>query len=594
MKDVFTGSWTMVSTAWRISRIKMVLSVVLTMAGAAAAPLVAAALGMMTNDVINGHRTDAILAGVLVPVLAMTALTFAHFAHIAYFELSELAELDFDEELLALSNGSKGIEHHERAEFADMLTVLQQESRRFRMSLEALLNGLGLGLAMILTAILLARESPLLLLLPIAAVPPLVAGRAAEKILNKAKTDTAEETRLALNLFHLSTSAEAAAELRVFRLQEEMKDRHSRLWATATGRLWRAHLKATWVRGAGQVIFALAYVGAVLLVIRDAIVGQRGVGDVVLVVALAAQVNQQVTTAVALLQDLQRMASTYRRLTEIREVVAVADTVPLDETTPDRLWEGITLDGVAFTYPGTDVPVLRDVNLTLPAGSTVAIVGENGAGKTTLVKLLCGFYRPSAGRIMIDRADLRAIPVDDWRRRIAAGFQDFVRYEFLARETVGVGDLPRIGDAPAVDTALDRADASGVAEHLADGLDTQLGKSFADGAELSGGQWQKLALGRAMMRDAPLLLILDEPTSALDPEAEHALFERYAEQAKRVGRETGAITLFVSHRFSTVRMADLIIVVQDGKVVEAGDHETLVGNEGLYSELFAIQAAAYR
>jgi ATP-binding cassette, subfamily B, bacterial len=594
VRDVWRGSWAMIGTAWRISRIKIVLSVVLTMAGAAAAPLVAAALGWMTDDVVAGNRSDAIMAGILVPVLAMVALTFQHFAHIAYFELSELAELDFDEELLALSNGSKGIAHHEQAEFSDMLTVLQQESRRFRMSLEALLNGMGLGLAMILTAILLARESPLLLLLPIAAVPPLVAGRAAEKILNRAKTESAEQTRLALNLFHLSTSAEAAAELRVFRLQNEMTRRHTELWNTATARLWRAHVAATWIRGAGQVIFALAYVGAVLLVIRDAIVGQRGVGDVVLVVALAAQVNQQVTTAVALLQDLQRMASTYRRLSEIRAVVAVIDTIPVDQATPDRLWEGITLDAVAFTYPGTETPVLRDVNLTLPAGSTVAIVGENGAGKSTLVKLLCGFYQPSAGRILVDGADLRAIPVDGWRGRIAAGFQDFIQYEFLARETVGLGDLPRIDDEPAVNTALDRANAAGVADHLAEGMDTQLGKSFADGVELSGGQWQKLALGRAMMRDEPLLLVLDEPTSALDPEAEHALFERYAAQAKRVGRETGAITLFVSHRFSTVRMADLIIVVQDGRVVEAGDHAALVGGSGLYSELFAIQAAAYR
>ncbi|WP_037914139.1 ABC transporter ATP-binding protein [Actinacidiphila yeochonensis] len=594
MKDVLTGAWTMLATSWRINRGKTALSVVLMVTGAVAAPLLAAALGWMTDEVVGGHRSDAVLAGVVAALLAMASLTLAHFAHVAYFELSELAELDFDEELIELSNGSAGIEHHERAEFADTLTVLQQEGRRFQMNLEALLNGLGLGLAMVLTAVLLARQSPLLLLLPVAALPPLLAGRAAERISDRAQTASAEQTRLALNLFHLSTSASAAAEMRVFRLQEEMRRRHAVHWASATRTLWRAQVTATWVRAAGQVVFALAYVGAVLLVIRDAITGHRAVGDVVLVVALAAQVNQQVTTAVTLLQNLQRMASAYRRLAGVRAVLKASEQKTADQPPPDLLRQGITLDGVDFIYPGNDAPALRDVRLTLPAGGTVAVVGENGAGKSTLVKLLCGFYQPSAGRILVDGTDLSAIPVDGWRQRIAAGFQDFVQYEFQAREAVGVGDLPRVSSEPAVRTALDRAHAASVLEHLADGLDTQLGKSFTDGAELSGGQWQKFALGRAMMRDAPLLLVLDEPTSALDPEAEHALFERYTEQAGRVGRETGAITLFVSHRFSTVRMADLIIVVQGGRVVEAGSHAELVGGSGLYAELFAIQAEAYR
>jgi ATP-binding cassette subfamily B protein len=288
------------------------------------------------------------------------------------------------------------------------------------------------------------------------------------------------------------------------------------------------------------------------------------------------------------------MASTYRRLDDLRDAVSASEeTGPIDASPPTHLRSGITLERVGFAYPGTAATVLRDVTLTLPAGSTVAIVGENGAGKTTLVKLLCDFYRPSAGRILVDGVDLRRIPVADWRARIAVGFQDFVRFEFVTRSVVGLGDLPAISSDAAVLGALDRAHAADVLTHLGDGLATALGKSYADGAELSGGQWQKLALGRAMMRETPLLLVLDEPTSALDPEAEHALFERYAEQAKRVGRATGAITLLVSHRFSTVRMAELIIVVAGGRVVELGSHATLAAAGGLYAELFAIQAKAY-
>ena len=210
--------------------------------------------------------------------------------------------------------------------------------------------------------------------------------------------------------------------------------------------------------------------------------------------------------------------------------------------------------------------MLAGVDLHLPPGSTVAIVGENGAGKTTLVKLLCRFYEPTGGSIELDGVDLRRFPLGDWRERIATGFQDFVRFEFLAREAVGVGDLPQIESTPTVTAALVRARGEDVLARLEEGLETQLGKSYTDGAELSGGQWQKLALGRAMMRETPLLLVLDEPTSALDAQAEHLLFEQYAAGARRVAADTGAITILVSHRFSTVRMADLILVVADGKI----------------------------
>ncbi len=594
MKDLLTGSWQMLATAWRMDRRKTVISVVLMMAGAAAAPLLAAALGRMTDEIVAGHAAGAALAGVGVAALAIATLTFSHFAHIAYFELSDMAELDFDEQLIMVSNGSPRIEHQEQPEHADALTVLQQETRRFEVGLEALLSSMGLGLAMALTAILLALQNPLLLLLPLAAVPPLLTGRWAERVLDRAKTATAEPTRVALNLFRLSTDARFAGELRVFRLQDELRRRHEQLWAAATRGLWRAHLVAAWIRATGQVIFALGYVVAVIIVVRDAIAAQRSVGDIVLVIALAAQVNQQVTTAVTLLRDLQRMASTYRRLARIRAAVTEAGEPDAVASPPERLRTGIEMSGVGFAYPGTAAPVLRDVDLRLPAGATVAIVGENGAGKTTLVKLLCGFYQPSEGQILIDGTDLSRMPVEDWRQRIAAGFQDFVRYEFLVRQTVGVGDLPQAFADPAVCGALQRAQAADILDQVEDGLDTQLGKNYADGVELSGGQWQKLALGRAMMRDAPLLLVLDEPTSALDPEAEHALFQQYARQARRVGLQTGAITLLVSHRFSTVRMADLIIVMRDGRIAEIGDHATLAASDGLYSELYELQAEAYR
>jgi ATP-binding cassette subfamily B protein len=259
------------------------------------------------------------------------------------------------------------------------------------------------------------------------------------------------------------------------------------------------------------------------------------------------------------------------------------------------LRSGIRFDHVSFAYPGTSRVVLENVSLTLPAGAVVAIVGENGAGKTTLVKLLAKMYEPSSGSIFFDDTPLARVPASEWRARLSGAFQDFFRFEFRAGHTVGLGDVPRLDDEPAVLEAVDRAGAGDVIARLTLGLATQLGPTWPSGVELSFGQWQKLALARGFMRDEPLLLILDEPTAALDAETEHALFERYAAAARGTGeRDTGRITVLVSHRFSTVRMADLIVVLDGAHLVEFGTHDQLMAKNGQYSELYKIQAAAYR
>jgi ATP-binding cassette subfamily B protein len=281
-----------------------------------------------------------------------------------------------------------------------------------------------------------------------------------------------------------------------------------------------------------------------------------------------------------------------RRLAWLEDYAASV-AAAADQPVPARVRGGIRLDRVSFAYPGTTRLVLDDVSLTLPAGSVVAIVGENGAGKTTLVKLLAKMYEPSSGAIYVDDTPLGRVRADEWRARLAGAFQDFFRFELRARHTIGLGDLPRMDDDTAVLRAVDRGGAGDVITHLPSGLDTQLGQTWPGGVELSFGQWQKLALARGFMRDHPLLLVLDEPTAALDAETEHALFERYA-AAARGDAGDGRITLLVSHRFSTVRMAGLIVVLDGARLVETGTHEELMARGGQYSQLYAIQAAAYR
>jgi ATP-binding cassette subfamily B protein len=593
MREALRSAAWLLRISWRQHRGKTGASLILIMLGALAAPLMALALKWLTNAAVAGDATTAALAGLAVAACIIGVLTLGHFAHIAYFELSEINTLDTERRLIGLANGSAGIEHQERAEFADRIAILEQELQQIQNGFFAVLSLSSLAIAIALTGVLLALANPALLLLPLVAFPPLFTGRRAQLILDRAREETAADTRLAMHFFRLATSAGPAKELRVFRLQDEVRRRHRELWERTTRGLWRAQLEAMALRAAGQLVFAAGYVAGVLLVVNDAIAGQRSVGDVVLAITLAAQVNQQVAAAVQLLHDLQRIARAHARFEWLEKYLADREPRSPEQPVPDRLRTGIRFEGLTFRYPGTDRTVLQDVDLVFPAGSTVAIVGENGAGKSTLVKLLCRFYEPTSGRIWIDGVGLDRVPLEGWRKRIASGFQDFARFEFVARRTVGVGDLPLVDEEPAVMAALDRARAGDVVGRLEQGLATQLGKSYTDGTELSGGQWQKLALGRAMMRELPLLLVLDEPTSALDAEAEHQLFERYAEGARRVGRATGGITILVSHRFSTVRMADLIVVVADGRVVEAGPHAKLMRNKGLYAELYALQARAY-
>jgi ATP-binding cassette subfamily B protein len=275
----------------------------------------------------------------------------------------------------------------------------------------------------------------------------------------------------------------------------------------------------------------------------------------------------------------------------LRDYAATARTTGR-RTPPASLRTGITLDRVGFTYPGTERPALDDISCHLPAGTVVAVVGEYGSGKTTLVKLLTKLYPPHQGRIEVDGHDLADLATTGWQARTSAAFQDFGRFHIHLGETVGIGDLTHLHDTGRITDAIHAADAQPLVDRLPDGLDTQLGRQF-DGVELSEGQWQRTALARASMRTDPLLFVLDEPTASLDAPSEHHIFQRYLLRARELATRTGAITVIVSHRFSTVTGADHILVLHQGRLVERGTHHELLAADGRYANLYNLQATAY-
>lgn len=270
---------------------------------------------------------------------------------------------------------------------------------------------------------------------------------------------------------------------------------------------------------------------------------------------------------------------------EAKKPGAAAEADAVADAVTER---GIRFEGVTFRYPGQTRDAISKLDLFVPRGQSVALVGHNGAGKTTLIKLLTRLYSPTEGRVLLDGKDLRDWDLDALRRRIGVVFQDFNRYQLSARENVGFGSKEHLGDADRLERAIERGGATEVISSLSGGLDTQLGRWFKDGTELSGGQWQKLALARAFMREEADVLVLDEPTAALDADAEHAVFQRFRLLAE------GRTTFVVSHRFPTVRMADRILVLDDGRVIEEGTHEELVAKGGTYARMFALQADGYR
>ncbi|MGW0909650.1 ATP-binding cassette domain-containing protein [Streptomyces sp. NPDC002853] len=601
-RGVFDALRTLVVESFRESWKLAVLGLLLVPAAAGLAALQALWLRSMAEGAQQGLLASTVSAALLL-VVSLGVWEAVELAAIgARIGLSERVGFAFDRLLARLAAGIPGLRHQESPAFQNRLHLLRDRTLAMGALLNWVLNLLEQLGGFLVTAALLATVHPALLVLPLVGALALRLQIAARGVIARAQEATAADYRLAARLARLATSPDAGKELRVFDAGHELWCRVGELRGRADGVTSRAQWRFAAIGCVAGLLNTLGLIGAVAFVVHLAVTGRTGLGAVLLAVVLAGRFTghvgglvQATGAVVELLQSAERLRwlRRYAEQTSPAPVATDADRTPV----PPRLRHDIAVEGLSFRYPGTAMTALHDVELRLPAGGVVALVGENGSGKSTLVKLLCRMYEPTLGRITVDGIPLDALAPERWRERTGAAFEDFVRYEFALRETVGIGDLPRVADLRAIGDAVDRAGAADLPGTLPDGFGTQLGSRWERGVDLSTGQWQKLALARALMRPEPLLRILDEPTASLDAETEHVIFERYIEAARRPRADGGppdTVTLLVTHRFSTVRGADLIVVLDQGRVAETGSHDELLSRGGLYAQMYDLQARAYR
>ncbi len=497
-----------------------------------------------------------------------------------------------DRRTMAAGGAIPDLDHFERKEFHDEIAFLQGEIGHRP---AVLIHYLPLMGGYLLTAIglaaLLAHVSPLLpIVLVVCTVPQVVVQDRLEELGYEKITSRSEAARMMAYCANVITTASAAKELLVFGIGPWFLERWRQLSAAALAET--AHLRRVRLVAAVGVVSGYGVGLAFIYAGVAAGLGSRRltVGDFALYLSAATALQQALAGlsggATSTRIALRLMARWFAFLHETHPSIALA-APGTGLLPPRRFRQGLELRGVSFTYSGAMEPTLRGITCTLGAGETVALVGENGAGKTTLVKLLTRLYDPTSGAILLDGVPLADYDLAALRQRSTVLFQDFAHFALSAQHNIGVGDADAADDHDRVLTAAARSGADAVLSKLPNGVDTPLTRAFTGGVDLSGGEWQKIAMARAAMRDAALV-ILDEPTAALDAQAEYELFARFRELA------ADRTVLLISHRFSAVRMADRILVLEGGRIIEDGSHEDLLALGGRYAALFEMQAGRYR
>ncbi len=596
-----------ISSMWRLCKIgyqheRWLLIASLGLALLAAVPdaLFAVWLALLGKGAIDGDRTLLMVAAIGLGASATATWFLQIVTTRVQRRFRDRITIALESHVARLQASISTIAHQERPEYLDRLTVLRDEVFVLDHMYLSLFGIAGWILRLGITVALLIAIHPALALLAVFALPTVLTSTWRPAVEKAAEERGAPGNRLARHLFVVATTAPPGKEVRVTGIGPRLVRDRREAWERWYGVVGPARMASAAWHTLAWAIFGVSYVGAIVFVASGL---ERPAGEVLLVLAAGSRLSTYISATVGEIGFLRGIWMDGSRRLVWLENYAAAVARDEDLPAPAAIAEGIRVEHLSFAYPGTDRVVLDDISLELPAGAVVAIVGENGAGKSTLVKLLCKMYEPTSGQILVDGQPLSRIRADEWRERTAGAFQDFFRFEFRAKQSVGVGDVPRLDDEPAVVTAVGRAGAEDAIARLPLALETQLGPTWPEGAEVSFGQWQKFALARGFMRDRPLLLVLDEPTAALDAETEHALFERYAAATRGNGKgngdssdaiRDGRVTILVSHRFSTVRMADLIVVLDGARVAQVGTHDELMDRGGPYAELYGIQAAAYR
>ncbi|HEY2377338.1 MAG TPA: ABC transporter ATP-binding protein [Gemmatimonadaceae bacterium] len=583
------------SSIWRLCRLGlrfepglMTTAFVLALVSSIPDALLALWFKLMADAVVAGNTFKLGLTAIALGVSAAGTWFLRTVSARVQRRFRDKVTIALESHVARLQASIASIAHQEIPEYLDRIAMLRDQVFVLDHMYLALFSTAGWILQLAVTIALLMSVHPALALVGVFALPTVFTSMWRPGVERAAQERAAPFNRLARHLFTIATTASPAKEIRLTGIGPRIVRERRASWESGHRPIAAVRWSSMTWHAFAWAIFGAAYVASIVFV---SAVLHATAGSVLLVLAAGARLSAYVGATVGELGFLRGFwAYGARRLAWLEDYAASVASAT-DLTAPSRLEHGIRFEHVSFAYPGTTRLVLDDITMELPAGAVVAVVGENGAGKSTLVKLLAKMYEPTSGRILVDDTPLSRITADSWRTKMAGAFQDFFRFELRARQSVGLGDVPRVDESPAVAIAVTRAGADDVIARFHAGLDTQLGPTWPGGVDVSFGQWQKLALARGFMRDKPLVLVLDEPTAALDSETEHALFERYAAAARSTD---GCITILVSHRFSTVGMADLIVVLQGARLAEIGSHEELMARGGPYAELYGIQAAAYR
>ncbi|GGN64000.1 multidrug ABC transporter permease [Actinoplanes lobatus] len=568
------------------------LSIVLMVVGG----LTPVAVAWFTRAIIEGlsaHDTSEIVLGVAgLGLLGLLTPVIAHVSHYVERETERRVLVRTQAELFTAVSAHPGLAELEDSGYHDRLRLAGEASRYAPTQLSTMFLGVGQELITIGTfaATLVVWSGPVAALVFLAAAPTLAAQIRLARLRGEMLERTAPLFRRQAFYAGLLLDMRAAKEIRLFGLGGFLRGRMMRELHAAQSQERRQDRIALWVDGSLAALTGVVSLVALAVFVRQVLAGHGTVGDLVVVIAALAAVQMSVS---GLVQQLAMAGETMIMFGHYVDVTAAgrAPAVPLPEAPPLR--HGLELDDVWFRYSPDHDWVLRGVTLTVPYGASLAVVGENGAGKSTLVKLICGFYPPTRGVIRWDGADITGLDPASLRARISATFQDFMSYELSAHDNIAVGDVTATDDPQRIVSAARAAGVDDVLRALPRGYDTVLTRAFTDEADpsagvvLSGGQWQRMALARACLRDGADLLILDEPSSGLDVEAEHEIHRRLS--SLRHGRAS----LLVSHRLNTVRDADLIVVLRDGRILEQGGHAALMAANGRYAELFRLQASGY-